>query len=297
MEPDEPEAVFAHPDVTRLLDLAVSEDLGREGDVTSRVIPAGERCTAHVIYREGGVVCGLPLAERVLTRICPEASLSRRAVEGTRLEPRSVAAVIQGPARGVLAAERTLLNFLQRLSGVATLTRRFVDAIQGTRAHVLDTRKTTPGWRRLEKYAVRVGGGQNHRFGLYDQVLLKDNHLAALGGEQNVATAVQAARSAAPPGTPLEVEVTTVAGALAAARAAADIVLLDNFSPAGLREAVLAVRQDAERRGARAPALEASGGITLETVRAVAETGVDRISTGAVTHSARALDIALDFVA
>ena len=297
MEPDEPEAVFAHPDVTRLLDLAVSEDLGREGDVTSRVIPAGERCTAHVIYREGGVVCGLPLAERVLTRICPEASLSRRAVEGTRLEPHSVAAVIQGPARGVLAAERTLLNFLQRLSGVATLTRRFVDAIQGTRAHVLDTRKTTPGWRRLEKYAVRVGGGQNHRFGLYDQVLLKDNHLAALGGEQNVATAVQAARSAAPPGTPLEVEVTTVAGALAAARAAADIVLLDNFSPAGLREAVLAVRQDAERRGARAPALEASGGITLETVRAVAETGVDRISTGAVTHSARALDIALDFVA
>ena len=297
MEPDEPEAVFAHPDVTRLLDLAGSEDLGREGDVTSRVIPAGERCTAHVIYREGGVVCGLPLAERVLTRICPEASLSRRAVEGTRLEPRSVAAVIQGPARGVLAAERTLLNFLQRLSGVATLTRRFVDAIQGTRAHVLDTRKTTPGWRRLEKYAVRVGGGQNHRFGLYDQVLLKDNHLAALGGEQNVATAVQAARSAAPPGTPLEVEVTTVAGALAAARAAADIVLLDNFSPAGLREAVLAVRQDAERRGARAPALEASGGITLETVRAVAETGVDRISTGAVTHSARALDIALDFVA
>ena len=297
MEPDEPEAVFAHPDVTRLLDLAVSEDLGREGDVTSRVIPAGERCTAHVVYREGGVVCGLPLAERVLTRICPEASLSRRAVEGTRLEPSSVAAVIQGPARGVLAAERTLLNFLQRLSGVATLTRRFVDAIQGTRARVLDTRKTTPGWRRLEKYAVRVGGGQNHRFGLYDQVLLKDNHLAALGGEQNVAAAVQAARSAAPPGTPLEVEVTTVAGALAAARAAADIVLLDNFSPAGLREAVLAVRQDAERRGARAPSLEASGGITLETVRAVAEAGVDRISTGAVTHSARALDIALDFVA
>jgi nicotinate-nucleotide pyrophosphorylase (carboxylating) len=294
---DDPEAVFTHQDVTRLLDIAISEDLGREGDVSSRIIPAAEPCTAHVVYRQGGVVCGLPLAERVLTRVCPEARLERRVAEGAQVEPRAVAAVITGPARGVLAAERTLLNFLQRLSGVATLTRRFVDAVQGTRARVLDTRKTTPGWRRLEKYAVRVGGGQNHRFGLYDQVLLKDNHLAALGGEAKVGDAVVAARSAAPPGTPLEVEVTTVEGALAAARAGADIVLLDNFTPPGLREAVQAVRRDAERRGAAPPLLEASGGITLETVRAVAETGVDRISTGTVTHSARALDIALDFAA
>lgn len=289
------EAVFTHADVSRLLDIAVSEDLGREGDVTSRVVPAGETCTAHVVYRQGGVVCGLPLAERVLARICPEARLERKVPEGTQVEPRAVAAVISGPARGVLAAERTLLNFLQRLSGVATLTRRFVEAVEGTRSKVLDTRKTTPGWRRLEKYAVRVGGGHNHRFGLYDQILLKDNHLAALGGEARVADAVTAARAAAPPGTPLEVEVTTLEGALNAARAGADIVLLDNFAPAGLREAVEAVRRDAERRGARAPQLEASGGITLETVRQVAETGVDRISTGAVTHSARALDVALDF--
>lgn len=295
MTSDDPEAVFAHADVSRLLDIAVSEDLGREGDVTSRVIPAEEACTAHVIYRQGGVVCGLPLAERVLARICPEARLERRVPEGSAVEPRAVAAVITGPARGVLAAERTLLNFLQRLSGVASLTRQYVEAVQGTRARVLDTRKTTPGWRRLEKYAVRTGGGQNHRFGLYDQVLLKDNHLLALGGEAKVAHAVEVARSAAPPDTPLEVEVTTIQGALEAARAGADIVLLDNFLPGGLREAVQAVRGDAERRGARPPQLEASGGITLETIRQVAETGVDRISTGAVTHSARALDIALDF--
>lgn len=291
----EPEAVFSHKDVTRLLDIALEEDLDREGDVSSRIIPADTTCGAHVVYREGGVVAGLPLAERVLARVCPEARLERKAAEGQRLEPRAVAAVITGPARGVLAAERTMLNFLQRLSGVATATRRFVDAVQGTRAKVLDTRKTTPGWRRLEKYAVRTGGGVNHRMGLYDQVLLKDNHLAALGGEAQVAAAVTAARAAAPPGTPLEVEVTTLEGALNAARAGADIVLLDNFAPAGLREAVEAVRRDAERRGARPPELEASGGITLDTIRQVAETGVDRISTGAPTHSARALDIALDF--
>lgn len=293
--PPPDEQVFAHRDVSRLLDLAIEEDLRGEGDVTSRVIPAEARCAGDVVYREEGVVCGLPLAERVLARVAPDARLERLCAEGEVVAPGTAAAAIEGPARGVLAAERTLLNFLQRLGGVATATRRFVAAKGDRPAQVLDTRKTTPGWRLLEKYAVRAGGGANHRFGLYDQVLLKDNHLAVLGGEDAVADVVAAARAAAPPGTPVEVEVTGEAGALAAARAGADIVLLDNFTPEGLAAAVRAVRRDAERRGADAPLLEASGGIDLETIAAAAAAGVDRISTGWITHSAPALDVALDF--
>jgi nicotinate-nucleotide pyrophosphorylase (carboxylating) len=205
-------------------------------------------------------------------------------------------AELRGPARGVLAAERLILNFLQRLSGTATATRRFVDAVEGTQAKLLDTRKTTPGWRALEKYAVRAGGGHNHRMGLYDQVLIKDNHLVVHGGEAAVGKVVALARECAPPGTPVEVEVTGLEGALEAARAGADIILLDNFGVDRLREAVERVRADASARGAAPPQLEASGGVDLTTVRAIAETGVDRISTGWVTHSARALDIALDFL-
>lgn len=292
-------SAFDSDDVRRLLDVAVTEDLGPDGsfdgDVTSRVVPDGARCRGEVVFREPGVLAGLPLVRRVLARIAPDASLEERARDGDRVTARQVVAVITGPARQVLAAERLLLNFLQRLSGTATVTRRLVDAVQGTRAQVLDTRKTTPGWRLIEKYAVRAGGGHNHRVGLYDQILLKDNHLAMLGGEAGIAEVIPMARAKAPPGTPLEIEVTTLDGALRAARAGADIVLLDNFDPPGLRLAVDAVQADARARGAAAPLLEASGGITLESIRAVAETGVDRISTGSMTHSARALDIALDF--
>jgi nicotinate-nucleotide pyrophosphorylase (carboxylating) len=289
------ETLFDTSAVQALVTLAIEEDLGEEGDVTSRVIPESATCRASVVIREAGVLAGLPLAERILRRIAPQAVLERRAQDGARLDAGSVAAEIRGSARGVLAAERLMLNFLQRLSGTATATASFVDLVAGTRAELLDTRKTTPGWRALEKYAVRAGGGTNHRFGLYDQVLIKDNHLCVHGGEAAVPAVVASARELAPKGIVVEVEVTTQAGALEAARAGADIVLLDNFTPDELRAAVDAVRADATQRGAAPPALEASGGISLGTVAAVARTGVDRISTGWITHSAPSLDIALDF--
>lgn len=287
---------FDHADVQELLAISIREDLREEGDVTSRVIPEGAVCEAKVVYRQAGVAAGLPLAERVLAKIAPGAALECHVQDGDRLDAGAVAATIKGPARQVLAAERLMLNFLQRLSGTASATRRFVDLIEGTGAELLDTRKTTPGWRLLEKYAVRAGGGTNHRFGLYDQVLIKDNHLCVHGGEAAVAEVVKLSRETAPAGTPVEVEVTTEEGALNAARAGADIILLDNFDPPGLKSAVEAVRADAKERGAAAPKLEASGGIASDTIRAVAETGVDRISTGWITHSAPSLDIALDFV-
>jgi nicotinate-nucleotide pyrophosphorylase (carboxylating) len=201
-----------------------------------------------------------------------------------------VLATVTGPLRAILAAERTALNFLQRLSGVATLTHKFVAAIEGFRTQVLDTRKTTPGWRRLEKYAVRAGGGTNHRFGLHDAILIKDNHLAGLGGD--VRRAVEAARAATGNGrVPVEVEVDTLEQLESALSARADIVLLDNMTLDQLRSAV-------EHRDSIAPEvkLEASGGVTLTTVRDIAATGVDRISVGAITHSAPALDIGLDFL-
>ena len=288
--------VFATRDVTTLLDLAVNEDLRDLGDVTSLAVPADAACSGRVVFRQAGVVCGLPLAERVLTRIAgPEAEWIVHSQDGAKVGAGTAVATIKGPARGILAAERTLLNFMQRLSGVASATAQFVEAAGSNRARILDTRKTTPGWRLLEKYAVRTGGGENHRIGLYDQVLLKDNHLALLGGEGGVAGAIARAREAAPPGTPLEIEVTTRQGALAAARAGADIVLLDNFSAPDLAKVVQAVRDDASKRGESPPLLEASGGIDLTTVRGFAETGVDRISVGWITHSCPALDIALDF--
>jgi len=287
---------FDHADVKDLLAVSIREDLREEGDVTSRVIPESAVCEAKVVYRQAGVAAGLPLAQRVLAEIAPGAVLDCHVQDGDRLEAGTVAATIKGPAREVLAAERLMLNFLQRLGGTASATRSFVDLIEGTGAKLLDTRKTTPGWRLLEKYAVRAGGGTNHRFGLYDQVLIKDNHLCVHGGEAAVAEVVKLSRQTAPEGTPVEVEVTSEEGALNAARAGADIILLDNFDPPGLKSAVDAVRADAVARGADAPQLEASGGIALDTVRAVAQTGVDRISTGWITHSAPALDIALDFV-
>jgi len=287
--------LFDGPDLTDLITIAVREDLADEGDVTARVVPEERSCHGAIVFREPGVLCGLPVAERVLARIAPNATLDRLHEEGEQLEALTVAARVTGPAREVLAAERLMLNFLQRLSGVATATRRFVDQTEGTDAKLLDTRKTCPGWRQLEKYAVRVGGGHNHRMGLYDQVLIKDNHLAVWGGEVGIPACVKRAREVAPPGTPVEVEVTTLAGGFKAARAGADIILLDNFSVPDLTAAVTAIRADCAERGVPAPQLEASGGVKVETTAAIAKTGVDRISTGWMNHSARALDIALDF--
>ncbi|MBI3725679.1 carboxylating nicotinate-nucleotide diphosphorylase [bacterium] len=279
--------------IDRLVALALEEDLGERGDVTGRIVPSEARARGRLVARQEGTIAGLALARDVLLRVEPGATFEPAVRDGERVSTGALVATIEGPARGVLAAERTMLNFLQRLSGIATATRRFVDAISGTGARIYDTRKTPPGWRVLSKYAVRCGGGESHRIGLHDQVLVKDNHLVVFGGEPaGISPAVAASRRTAPPGTPVEIEVTTLAGALAAASAGADIILLDNMREDEMARAVLEVRR---AKPGRAPALEASGGVTLENVRRIAETGVDRISVGWITHSAPALDLALDF--
>jgi nicotinate-nucleotide pyrophosphorylase (carboxylating) len=274
----------------RLIELAVAEDLDTAGDVTSlATISADLSGRAVVVARAAGVIAGLPVAALVCQAVDPSLDFTATAKDGAVVQPRTALATMTGRMRSILTAERTALNFLQRLSGVATLTRRYVDAAGG-KSQVLDTRKTTPGWRLLEKYAVRCGDGHNHRVGLYDGVLIKDNHLAALGGgPAAVPPAVAAARQHAP-SLPLEVEVETWEQFEAALACRPDIVLLDNM-PAEL------MRRCVQRRDEIAPGvlLEASGGVNLQTITAIAATGVDRISVGALTHSAAALDIALDY--
>ncbi|MBX9623602.1 MAG: carboxylating nicotinate-nucleotide diphosphorylase [Gemmataceae bacterium] len=282
----------AEADACRALaDLALAEDLGPVGDRTSRaLIPADRTGAAAFVARAAGVVAGLPAAALVCVAVDPLLTFTPSLADGSPLERGTTLASVSGPLRALLAAERTALNFLQRLSGVASLTRKYVDAAAGTPARVLDTRKTTPGWRLLEKYAVRMGGGTNHRLGLYDGVLIKDNHLAGMGGD--VRQAVETARSAAGnEGLPVEVEVDTLEQLEEALAARADIVLLDNMTSEQMRAAV-------RRRDAVSPVtlLEASGGVNLSTVAAIAATGVDRISVGALTHSAPALDIGLDYL-
>jgi nicotinate-nucleotide pyrophosphorylase (carboxylating) len=266
---------------------ALAEDVG-QGDLTTlAVIPADARAEALVVMREPGVVAGLPVLEAVFTAVAPTIMVKRCVAEGDPVAAGAILARVAGSARAILTGERVALNLLQRLCGIATLTARYVAAVRGLPARILDTRKTTPGLRALEKYAVRAGGGANHRFGLYDAIMLKDNHLALLAANGvDLGAALARARAAAGPMVRIEVEAETVEQARAAAEAGAELILLDNMRPALLREAVAAVAGRAR--------LEASGGITLETVRAVAETGVDYISVGALTHSARALDIGLD---
>ena len=284
-----------------LIDLALAEDLGERGDITSEAtIPAVARLeTAWIVARAKGVLGGLPVVERLAHRMglrAPESGGEEDQFwpighDGMALDPPALVATVGGSIRAILAFERTALNFLQHLSGVATVTARFVAAVAGTKAAILDTRKTLPGWRLLDKYAVRCGGGQNHRIGLYDAILIKDNHLAHFVHRGDpIAAAVAAARANVPPGTTIEIEVDTLDQLDKALACGPDIVLVDNFDLDRLREAV-------RRRDAIAPKirLEASGGVNLETVRAIAGTGVDRISVGALTHSAPALDIGLDF--
>jgi nicotinate-nucleotide pyrophosphorylase (carboxylating) len=279
-----------------LIDLALAEDLGHTGDRTSdALIPADQPGKAAFVARSAGVVAGLPVVAVLAASFRPDLVLDVIVPDGTAVDPGTRLATIAGPLRTVLAAERIALNFLQRLSGVATLTRKYADAVTGTRAVVLDTRKTTPGWRILEKYAVRCGGGTNHRLGLYDGILIKDNHIAGLARTGDPATAVRRAVELARAfpgnaGLPVEVEVDTLEQLEQVLPASPDIVLLDNMTPEWLRTAV--ARRDAVSPGTK---LEASGGVTLGTIRAVAETGVDRISVGALTHSAPALDIGLDY--
>jgi nicotinate-nucleotide pyrophosphorylase (carboxylating) len=286
-----------------LVKLALAEDLASPGDLTSNsIIPEETHGRAVFRARSNGVVSGMPVIPLVLLKLDPELAHGLRgprfsmdwAVEdATPVTSGADLATIAGPMRTILAMERICLNFLQRLSGIATLTRRYVDAVAGLPVHILDTRKTTPGWRLLEKYAVRCGGGHNHRMGLYDGILIKDNHLAALRHETSpIAVAVQSARNHAP-SVPVEIEVDNLDQFGVALSLMPDIILLDNMGLGELTEAV--ARRNAACNETNWVFLEASGGITLANVRDVAETGVDRISIGALTHSAPALDIALDY--
>jgi nicotinate-nucleotide pyrophosphorylase (carboxylating) len=267
-------------DLDAIVARALEEDVGR-GDVTTRAtVPPGVRAQARITQKQPGVLFGLDAAEATFRALDPEARFTRLAPEGEWRE-RGLVLEVDGAAAALLTAERTALNFLQRLSGVATLTARYVEAVAGTGARVLDTRKTTPGLRALEKAAVAAGGGTNHRTGLYDAVLIKENHAAIAGG---VAAAVRAARASAPD-VPLQVECRDLAEVDEALGAGAPRLLLDNMTPAQLREVV-------ERVSGRAE-LEASGGVTLETIREIAASGVQFVSVGALTHSAPALDLSL----
>ncbi len=267
---------------------ALVEDIG-SGDVTTlAAVPETAQARASMRTREPLVVAGLALAEAAFRQLSTAVQVTRAAEDGQRLAEGKPLLQIAGPARALLGAERVALNFLQRLCGIATLTAQFVEAVKGTRAQILDTRKTTPGWRRFEKYPVTCGGGRNHRLGLYDMVLIKDNHLAALRSESPnpIAAAVQRAR-ANYPALKVEVEADLLEQVEQAVAAGADMVLLDNMNLVQLRLAVQRCKDRAKT--------EASGGVTLAGVRAIADTGVNFISVGALTHSARAVDIGLDF--
>ena len=270
----------------RLLELALSEDLG-PGDVTSRLtIAADERGRAQIEARQELVVCGLPLLSELFRRVEPDLRLEFLIEDGKSVQAGSPLVQIAGPIRGMLSGERTALNFLARLSGVATTTRRYVDAVAGTGVQIVDTRKTLPGWRLLDKYAVATGGGVNHRIGLFDGILLKDNHVAAAGG---VGRATRRARDQAPANLTVQVEVESLEQARDAWENGADLLLLDNRSPEEIRK----IAAEAPER----LILEASGGITLANVRAYSESGVHRISIGALTHSAPGVDLALEMIA
>jgi len=275
--------------VDALIDLALAEDLDTAGDVTTlSVVPEAAQCRAILLCKEPDMaLCGLPVAERVFHRVEPALKFSCRKREGEICQRGDVLAEISGPARGVLTAERTALNFIQRLSGVATAARRAADAVAGSRTTVLDTRKTTPGFRNLEKYAVAVGGAENHRIGLYDRVMIKDNHreMAAMEGDGAIPRAVERARRAYPQ-LEIEVEADTLDEVRAALAAGAEHIMLDNMDDATMREAVGIVAGRAK--------LEASGGITLERLRRIADIGVDFVSIGALTHSVKSADISLD---
>ncbi|HZG76839.1 MAG TPA: carboxylating nicotinate-nucleotide diphosphorylase [Paenibacillus sp.] len=264
------------------------EDVG-PGDVTSRsILPEGHTSRAVIHAKEAGVVAGLPIAEAVFAEVDPALVVKRIASEGASIAVGDVLFELEGSTLSILTGERLALNLLQRLSGIATTTRAYLAAIEGVRPapRIVDTRKTTPGLRLLEKYAVRVGGGHNHRFGLYDAVLLKDNHIKAAGG---VEAAVARSRAAVPHTMRVEVEVESLEQVEEAIRSGADIIMLDNMDPPTMTEAVARIRRASPRT-----VVEASGGVNLTTVRRIAETGVDVISVGGLTHSAKSLDISLD---
>ena len=271
-----------------LVRLAISEDIG-PGDLTSRsVLPEGARAKGVYVAGDRGIVAGLPLVPMILGQVDPSLTFEPLVGDGAGVDRGTELAEVGGSAISILSAERITLNFLQRLSGVATLTAKYVEKVRGTSAKILDTRKTMPGWRYLEKYAVRAGGGTNHRMGLFDQVLIKDNHLE-LSGRRAVTDAVKSARANCPPGTVVEVEAESIDQVAEALAAGADIIMLDNMSIYQMIQAAAMIRSGS----GDAPIIEASGNVSLDTVAAIAQTGVDWISVGSLTHSAMALDISL----
>ena len=270
-------------DLDAQVDAALREDIG-SGDVTAALVPAAQQVRGRLVTREDAILCGRPWAEAIFTRLDPQVRMTWRAADGEPVTAGAVVFEIAGPARAILTGERTALNFLQLLSATATVTRRFVAAVAGTECRILDTRKTLPGLRSAQKYAVRCGGGDNHRMGLYDRVLIKENHIAAAG---SIAGAIATARRTAP-GIAVEVEVESLAELEQALAAAPDIIMLDDFSLEDMRAAVARTR--AAGRRAR---LEASGSVALEAVRAIAETGVDYVSVGSLTKHVHAIDLSM----
>lgn len=272
--------------IKHCVDLAFAEDLGRAGDITTASVISAEATTSvQIVARAPGIIAGIKVAEAAFTTASPDISFTTRIGDGEAVQPGAVVADISGSARGILIAERTALNFLGHLCGIATLTHQFVQTIHGTGAHICCTRKTTPGLRALEKFAVRAGGGMNHRFGLDDAVLIKDNHIAVAGG---IKPALLAAKSTVGHMVKIEIEVDTLDQLAEVMEVGADVVMLDNMPPDILRQAVKIIDGRAIS--------EASGGVNLDSVKAIAETGVDMISVGALTHSAPILDLGLDFV-
>ena len=283
---------FDPSQIEALVTLALAEDIGAGDVTTTALVPPDTKAEARLVVKAPGVVAGLPAAEYVMRRVSEEIVFTPTVEEGEWVEPRTTIVEVAGPAAALLTAERLTLNFLQRLCGIATMTRACVEAVGPHPAQVMDTRKTTPGWRTLEKYAVRVGGGLNHRMGLFDMVLIKDNHIALAGG--SVATAVRKAREHVGPEMVVEVEADTLDQVREALGAGADIIMLDNMTPATMTEAVRMVAEWPAAEAHGRALTEASGGITLGELAAVAATGVDRISLGMLTHSVKALDISME---
>ncbi|HAH46388.1 MAG TPA: carboxylating nicotinate-nucleotide diphosphorylase [Planctomycetaceae bacterium] len=279
---------------TTLIKLALEEDLQQTGDLTCQaMIDPSDQAEIQIVARQQGILAGSPITSLIFNELDRTVTCTHHLSDGDTLEPGSVVTTCAGPLASILIGERTVLNFLTHLCGVASLTARYVKAVSGTNATILDTRKTLPGWRVLEKYAVAAGGGTNHRMGLYDGVLIKDNHLAGWASrttQPTIAAAIQQARESVNGQKPIEVEVDTLDQLADALQAKPEIVLLDNMSPEIMKQAI-------EMRNANSPStlLEASGGITMESIRSVAETGVERISVGALTHSVISLDLGFDW--